>query len=387
MEQLTKLMMQLIASEASGEVLKKSDSLKLSGDCAQKLYSLSDAHDVAHLVGSALEKNGLLNDGIFSELFREKVYSAFFRYERLNYEFNQICELLEKAQIKFIPLKGAVMRSFYSQGWMRTSCDIDILVEKEELPSAQSLIIENLGYSKQGESAHDVSLISANSILVELHYDLVESGRANSASDILKNVWDYSYPRKNYRYLYDMDNSMFYLYHIAHIAKHFEGGGCGVRPLLDLWMMEKKADFWNQKTAELLKQSNLYAFAGAVRCLSQVWFGGKAHDEITKKMESYIITGGVYGDKKTEISIRQHKAGGRYRYILSRIFLPYEKLKYQYPILHSKKWLTPFYEVIRWINLISGKKTDKQKSNLQATKSVPDGQAEYIAELLNEIGL
>ncbi|MBO4954226.1 MAG: nucleotidyltransferase family protein, partial [Clostridia bacterium] len=35
--------------------------------------------------------------------------------------------------IDFMPLKGAVIRQYYPEPWMRTSCDIDIHVKKDRL--------------------------------------------------------------------------------------------------------------------------------------------------------------------------------------------------------------------------------------------------------------
>lgn len=57
MEQLTRTMMQLIASEVCGAAL---DLPPLPEETAAKLYRLSAAHDMAHLTGSALLHRGLL---------------------------------------------------------------------------------------------------------------------------------------------------------------------------------------------------------------------------------------------------------------------------------------------------------------------------------------
>ena len=39
---------------------------------------------------------------------------------------------IKKVQIPFLPLKGSVIRQYYPEPWMRTSCDIDILVDFEK---------------------------------------------------------------------------------------------------------------------------------------------------------------------------------------------------------------------------------------------------------------
>lgn len=59
MEQLTRTMMELIASEVCGRAIDPSMP-PLDEDAAARLYKLSAAHDMAHLTGSALLRRKLL---------------------------------------------------------------------------------------------------------------------------------------------------------------------------------------------------------------------------------------------------------------------------------------------------------------------------------------
>ena len=62
--------------------------------------------------------------------------------------------------------------------------------------------------------------------------------------------------------------------------------------------------------------------------LSEVWFSGNEPDELTRKMESYILTGGIYGDFKKKVTFIQMKKGGKLRYAFHRIVLSYDSIKY-----------------------------------------------------------
>ena len=62
MENLIRTMMDLIAYEVCGKSIDKSQYTLTDEDLA-KLYKLSKSHDLAHLVGDALIKNGLIGDG------------------------------------------------------------------------------------------------------------------------------------------------------------------------------------------------------------------------------------------------------------------------------------------------------------------------------------
>ena len=88
------------------------------------LMSLADKQDVAHLVSWALKQNSLVN----SVALDRAIFKAVYRYESIDYEYERLCVSLEDAKICFMPLKGSVIRKYYPEPWMRTSCDIDILV-------------------------------------------------------------------------------------------------------------------------------------------------------------------------------------------------------------------------------------------------------------------
>ena len=62
MEKIIRTMMDLIASEVCGKSIDKSQYFLTDEELA-KLYKLSKSHDLAHLVGDALIKNGLIENG------------------------------------------------------------------------------------------------------------------------------------------------------------------------------------------------------------------------------------------------------------------------------------------------------------------------------------
>ena len=160
---------------------------------------------------------------------------AVYRLEKLNYELTKLCGALEQAEIPFIPLKGSVLRQYYPEPWMRTSCDIDVLVHEENLKRTISYLTEHLGYSYESQSSHDVSLFSKNGNRIELHYDILGDNVIDSVETVLKTIWDVVEKSDNKRYQYKLPDEMFYFYHIAHMAKHFVStGSCGIRPFLDI---------------------------------------------------------------------------------------------------------------------------------------------------------
>lgn len=354
----------------------------------QGLLNISKKHDITHLLSFAIEHNGLLNksNNYFARLSREFLTSVY-RYKKTNYEYNSICDTLECAKIPFMPLKGSILRQYYPEPWMRTSCDIDILVHEDDTERAKSVLESELEYTYKSSGSHDLSFFSPSNIHLELHYNLVEDGIASESSEVLKSVWDTAIRRDGFEFCYDMPDEMFYFYHIAHMAKHFENGGCGIRPFIDLWILDNLNSADTEKRNALLGSGNLLKFANVARKLSRVWFEEEEYDSLSKEMEDYILRGGVYGNNENRITLQQQKKGGKLRYAISKIFLPYDAIKFHYPILQKHKWLTPFMQVRRWFKLIFCGGAKRSINELKYNSSVSKEQADRANQLLINIGL
>lgn len=384
---IKEILFALLRSAIYGTPLTESEKELFSDDVIAPLYTLSKHHDMAHLVGYALEKNSLItSDNEYFAKFHKQQMIAIYRYERINYALGELCNALEKAKIPFIPLKGSVLRRYYPEPWMRTSCDIDILIHEYDLERAATYLVEKLSYRREQLSSHDIQMFSPDGVHVELHYDLIEDGRVKKSPDILKDIWSDVSAKAGYGYWFEMSNEMFYFYHIAHMAKHFENGGCGLRPFLDLWILEQKTECDREKLNTLLSRGDILTFTEASEHLAGIWFGKEERTETISQMERYILFGGVYGSTENSASVRRGRADSRFRYAVSRIFLPYDIIKFQYPVLKKHRWLTPFCEFMRWCRLIfcGGIKRSLKELGLNKNTSRHD---DAVAKMLADIGL
>ena len=224
------MLFSLLRSAIKGTGLNEAEQENYSREMLPMLLKIAEKHDVKHLVAYALKKNGLLTAD--DAKVEKSIFKAAYRYEQLKYELDNLCDVLEKANIPFIPLKGSVIRRYYPEPWMRTSCDIDILIHEDDLEKATSVMIENYGYSFHMKCQHDISFFSPSGVHLELHFALIESDRVNESSAILNSVWNNAIVHKDTEYWCEMPDDMFYFYHIAHMAKHFRHGGCGIRAFL-----------------------------------------------------------------------------------------------------------------------------------------------------------
>lgn len=383
MENLIRAMMDLIASEVCGKTIDKSQ-YALTDDELVKLYKLSKSHDLAHLVGDALIKNNLIGDGEIKAKFQKQIMLAVYRYEKINYELGRLREGMNEAKIPFIPLKGSVIRQYYPKPWMRTSCDIDILIHESDLERAVAMLVDKLAYKRESKGSHDISLFSDYGVHLELHYSLIEENRVGNIESVLQDVWKKADPVAE-AFEYVLSDEMFYYYHIAHMAKHFVYGGCGVRPFLDLWVLNHRAPFDHENRSAILAEGGLLTFAAEAQALSEVWFGNTEHTDITRQMQDYLLKGGVYGTTKNRVSVQQVKHGGKFRYAISRIWLPYDTLKFHYPSLLGKRVLLPFYEVRRWFKLLFCGGVKRSVNELRLNSSATNEEQTETKEMLSKL--
>ena len=363
-----------------------------------EVYKLSKAHDVAHLVGDALNKSGVFenlpadideNERAAIEKikakFDEQIFTAVYRYETINYELEQICKTLEEAKIPLIPLKGSVIRKYYPEPWMRTSCDIDILVKEADADKAAEYLQTQLQYGVDRKGQHDVSMFTASNVHVELHFKLLDSD-FKQVKDLI-DVWSGDEISLLSDSEYQMSKELFLLYHIYHMAKHFVHGGCGIKPFIDLWIIKNKVGFDEEKAQKMLQESGLLAFFERSTDLVNVWFEGKEHSEITQEMEIYILQGGVYGTLKQNLAMSQNKKGGKFRHLLSKIFLSYEQMKVYYPSVKKCPILFPFYQVRRWCRILFCGGRKAAMNEIKVNQNITTEEQERAKKLLEELNL
>ena len=377
----------LFKYEINGTELNQETKNLISPETEIALYKLSKKHDLAHLVADALDKNGLLDDSEIAKIFRNERNMAVYRYEQINYELGEICRVLEENKIEHIPLKGAVLRAHYPQPWMRTSCDIDILVKKDELKQAITVLFKELSYKKEQENSHDVQLWAPSGVHLELHFNLVEERYKPESVRILESVWDRVVPVDGKTYQKEMTDEMFYFYHLVHMVKHFIEGGCGLRSFMDLWILNHKKTFDTQKRTALLKQGELSSFANIVETLADIWFLNERHTDTTRKLETYILNGGVYGNSENKNLVRRSKHKNKFSYFMSRLFMPYEQLCFDYPKLIHRKWLYPFYTVKRWWKKIFKGKAKSALNEVKEASKLSDESIQGLKELMQDLGL
>ena len=170
------------------------------------------------------------------------------------------------------------------------------------------------------------------------------------------------------------------------MAKHFLNGGCGVKPFIDLYILNNLG--WDRVAIDkLLEQGGLKVFESQALALAKVWFGGAEHTHLTCEMQDYLLAGGVYGTVENKVAVGQAKKGGKFRYAVSRIWLPFDNLKFQYPVLERHKILVPICQVRRWFRLLFKGRSATSSQEISANASLGKDKANSTKRLLEKLNL
>lgn len=221
--------------------------------------------------------------------------------------FLQVCaakeieERLEKNGVKFQLLKGAVMKNVYPAPEMREMSDIDILVFEDSLEACEE-VLTGMGFEKEEEIKHHAIFRKKPNVIVEMHWDLYDKNVDKKQYLYFKDNKK-SKVKSGKKYTYEFSKEDFYVYMIAHMAKHFYENGCGIRNLVDIYVYRDKykGEIDDKLISEKLKQCGIYDFERHMCSLAQKWIDGKETDNFDVNLFMYMIDCGIYGKSENGV--------------------------------------------------------------------------------------
>lgn len=176
-----------------------------------------------------------------------------------------------------------------------------------------------------------MSLFSDANVHLELHFNIQEN--IDKLDAVLKDAWQYARLTEGSRYKFTDEFFVFHMF--AHMSYHFLSGGCGIKPLMDIWIMEHKMGITYESAKELLEKAGIFQFATEISNIAEICFSGKPKDEFSDTILSYIFSGGVYGTSQNKIAVKKSKSKSTLLYALQRLFMPYKSMVILYPILQK----------------------------------------------------
>ncbi len=378
----TDIFMSLLRSSVAGGA-PSDDISSLSHEDISEFILLAKRFDTCYMLAEAIRKYNLLDkDAPEYKTILENEETDFYRYSRLVNTLAEIKNILSEGKIKFVVLKGSYMRDLYPSPLMRMSADIDVLVSDAALDKAVKLLCESGFRVKGGKGYHDISLYSRDGMHLELHYNIKEND--DRLDGVLSRAFDYITEGDGYECRFTPE--FFLLHLVTHLCYHFMNGGCGIRPFADIWLYRRRVEYDEQTLRSLLAECSLEKFYDNVIALTEVWFSGEEHTALTRQMENHLLYNAFCGDAEKGVMLQRGRQGGRFSYIMHRIFMPYRLLKIRYPVVAKCPLLLPLFEVVRWVSFLFGKK-DRVKRELNSTRGVTNEQIDALSSFLSDVGL
>lgn len=359
-----------------------SDDFKkqLDGELLKKIYKLLKFHGFNHVLFNFSKENDFELFSPLKEIVESDYFSALSKSENTSFESGQIIEALSKAKIKHVILKGEELKSLYPKGFIRQSADIDVLVEEENLEKALKILNENFEIVSQERNFHDVTLITASNVVIELHFTLSEN---DEKLDLITNDWKDNLVNGKNAYNYKLNTEFLICYLVTHTAYHFYNGGAGIKAVIDLYLI-KNLPFNKEIVLNRLKVGGLDIFYEKLNDLALVWFDGNTHTDLTLKIQEFILSGGEYGNYYQSKKAVNNKNVNN---IVKKIFLPYSTLCNYYPSLKKCHLLYPVFIVHRFIKaLFSKEKLDRAKKQIKA-EDIGEEKKENLNNLFKELNL
>ena len=339
-------------------------------DC-ETLYGIAVRNHMVYLIFSELVKEDDLDDQFKASIQAMLKKSILYTLIQTT-ELSHMIEGFEKRGVKNLPLKGAVMKYIYPRPEQREMSDIDVLIDDNDMPKAAECLTE-MGYGlKQAIKHHDV-YTKPPYMLIEAHkslYDKTVDG--NQFRYFLG--FDKAILKEGCSSTYVFSNEDFYVYMIAHAAKHFYAMGCGIRNLVDVYVFLKKyRDVMDMDyTRRELEKCGIADFAKNIERLAFDWLEGRELDQFEQDLFQYMMDSGIYGKDENGIWNRfcDEKKENVTKFELKRwyYFPPLYYMSEYYPWLEEKPYLLPIAWIIRFARGLFMHKGAKKRDMVKKIK-------------------
>lgn len=298
------------------------------------------------------------------------------------YGAQQLQKAFESKGLYNMTLKGIHTKLRYPQDHMRSMGDLDVLCKPEQ-NAAVKAAMEALGYGGfQPGRKHDHYRCEPY-LLVEMHRELVPA--SSSFSGYYGDIWERSQPLPGCSFSYQMSTEDEYIYNLIHMVQHFQGGGVGLRFIMDVYVYETFVAMDRDYLQGQLDKLKLTAFYQNVVRLAMHWFRGDEGDALTEQMAQYVLSGGVYGSRKHAQANAVSK-GGRLRFLLAACFPGYREMCSMYPWL--EKW--PVALPIAWVMRAVGSLLHRRRnirSQFETYAKADEAHGQQLREFYRACGL
>lgn len=390
-----------------------------------EIFSLAQIHRVTPMIYDTL--SGVLpapqeNEKTYRDFLagiRRVTLSQIGAQIRATDDYLHLYDLLRRAGLHPMSVKGIVCRSIYPQPDMRVSSDEDILVPPGEFDACLR-IVTDCGLMRDGEEdnaeRHVLPFFSPKSGLhIELHRSLFSPdsrayGSINAFFDpdemLSKSVFADAYGKQ----VLTLNSTDHLLYLIFHAYKHFLHSGFGVRQVSDIALFARRnsdAINWNHICGSL-RYVRADKFTAELFLIARKWMGidvpsypsalrGLETDE--SDLLEDLLAAGIYGrgtgdsrihTSNITLSAVEEQRSGKGASRFSRVsaffhaaFPSAASLSWRYKYLNRHRWLLPW----AWISRICSYTVKRLRIKRRAITSDTIRIGQDRVELLKKYGI
>ncbi len=337
----------------------------------KSLGVVSNEADFEGVSAKAVEK-AIMHSGIILTVFdllpqnmKKDLEETYFKTVKQSvlqsYEGERILNALSSARYSCMPLKGWELCKLYPRSVMRQMADLDILVKPYEFDKIKK-IMQDLGYSSGDETSWMHDDFRYNEVTVEMHKRLTDDSKEIRAWE--ESVWDRAEKKENN--IYTMSAEDVYIFHYVHLYKDFKNGSLGLRRIADGWLLDKQ-ELDTQFINEVFEKTGLTVFHKKMVDLSRACMGEIPLEPDHEILLNHAFEHGING------SDRSYKAGriasmsdksmkrGKFHSFIAAVFLPFSRMKAQFPVLNKWPVLLPFCWLKRIFSLMRYAKENASK--------------------------
>ena len=376
----------LIKSALTGEKLNLPEGFEL-----EKAAPLIKRHALIPLVYP-----GAINCGIDPKaVLMQKMQVHYFRHlitsDRQMQAVKKLCGAFEENGIDYMLLKGVNMKSLYPKAEMRSMGDADVLIRLDQYEQIVP-IMESLQYKKVKESVYDF-VWQTPELYLELHKRLYAPTQTTLCG-YFGTGWEIA--RKGEGHSYHMSREDEFAYVFSHMAKHFRIRGIGVRHFVDLYVYRKAyPEMDERKVRQIMSKLQMLDFYRNVCRTLDVWFEGRAGDDVTDMITEYVFASGSFGTMENKLYYQElTKTGQKKRKahhskagsMFDSIFPSLSLMQDSYNILFRYPVLLPVYWPVRWVDVLIHRRRNVGEK-LKIIRDMTDEKVQIRERAMNMMGV
>lgn len=343
-------------------------------------------------IADSVNKNEVLDNKALAQyqaLFTESLYNS----NLLMKVYGDLKATLTGAQIRFVPVKGVVLRKYYPVAETRSMGDADVLIDADRRNAAKAALIK-AGFVCESDKGPEWAY-RKNGIRMEVHTSILNAspGKNNAKQYFADAIDRAEFNGCEGRF----DDTYHFEFLVTHLAQHFADFGAGIRMILDLAVMLRSCNIDIGRVLKDLDSAGLGKFARTMLSVCFKWYGyGRDFGEDTAKAEDFIASHGTFGFKDRDLSavvmrkeFEKGKTGGPVLRRLRLLFPPYERMR-ELPyikFIDGRPYMLPAAWIYRIIYNFRNRKSRMMQTAKGLSSSISLEKAKEEFEFFKEIGL